>query len=54
MKKAYRFNHIELKKFGYKIEIACFNKHGGFKWALYLPTFKLITRRAFHKQQVGD
>ncbi len=46
----YRFYHLEFKRFGRKLEIACFNRHGGFKWAFYLPSFKLLTHRAFFLQ----
>ncbi len=49
-KKPNRFQHLEFRRFGYKLEIACFNKQGGFKWAFYLPTFRLLTRKAFFLQ----
>ena len=50
MKRAYRFVHFQIRRFGVQIEIACFNKHGGFLWAFYLPRLKLLTRRTFNRK----
>jgi len=50
MKRGYKFCHIEVRRFAWKIEIACFNKRGGFLWAFYLPTFLLLTRKQFQRQ----
>ena len=50
MKRAYRFVHFQIRRFGVQIEIACFNKYGGFLWAFYLPRLKLLTRRTFNRK----
>ena len=49
MKKPYKFNHLEFRQFDKQVEIACFNKHGGFRWAILLPSLKLVTWRTLKK-----
>ncbi len=51
MKKPYRFLHFEVRRFPRNIEITCFNKHGGFIWALYLhlPIYGIIGK-SIHRE----